>query len=157
MSDRVALVNRGRIEQLGTATEIYDRPATAFAAEFIGQANVLEAEAVAREADAVVVRVAGGFTLRVPGSAWPRDATRAKIAIRPERIRLAGEGSAANAFPARVEEEIFQGASDRLVLVAPGGVRLVAMATNAGAGQGSFRVGDSVWCAIHPGDVVIVS
>jgi spermidine/putrescine transport system ATP-binding protein len=155
MSDRVALVNRGRLEQVGAPAEIYARPATAFAAEFIGQANVLEAELVAREADAVVVRVAGDFTLRVPAAAWPRDLPRARIAIRAENIRLAvtGEGSG---FAARVEEESFQGATRRLVLVTPGGVRLVAMATNAGAGQGSLRVGDSGWCVVCAEDVVVL-
>jgi len=50
MSDRIALINRGRIEQLGEVHEIYHRPATTFAAEFIGQANLLEAEFVGRDA-----------------------------------------------------------------------------------------------------------
>ncbi len=160
MSDRVALVNRGRIEQVDRAAEIYDRPATAFAAEFIGQANVCEAEFIGRTEGGARLRVSGLGELRVPAAAWPGDALRAKIAIRPERIRLIAEQPAtgtANAFPVRVDEEIFQGASDRLVLVTPGGVRLIATATNAGAGQGSVRAGESVWCVIHPADVVILS
>ncbi len=160
MSDRIALVHRGRLEQVGTPAEIYDAPATAFAAEFIGHANVLGAEAVAREADAVVVRVAGDFSLRVPVAAWERDAIRGKIAVRPERIRLAagapGAAERADAFAARVEETVFQGASDRLVLVTPGGVRLVATVTNPGAGRGGFRAGDKVLCGIRPEDVVVL-
>ncbi|MBL9201088.1 MAG: ABC transporter ATP-binding protein [Opitutaceae bacterium] len=159
MSDRVALVHRGRIEQVGTAAEIYDRPATAFAAEFIGQANVLEAEFIGRGAGGVDLRVNGVGELRVAAAAWLGDAPRARIVIRPERIRLEATQPAKgmrNAFPARVEEKIFQGAQDRLTLVTPGGLRLVATAANAGTGEGSLRVGDSVWCAVYPEDVVIL-
>lgn len=159
MSDRVALVNRGRIEQIGTATEIYDRPATAFAAEFIGQANVLEAEFIGRGAGGVNLRVNGVGELRVPAAAWLGDAPRAKIVIRPERIRLEATQPAkgtTNTFLARVEEEIFQGAHDRLALVTPGGARLIATAANIGTGERSFRAGDSAWCAVHPEDVVIL-
>ncbi|MDP3073741.1 MAG: ABC transporter ATP-binding protein [Opitutaceae bacterium] len=158
LSDRVALVNRGRLEQVGPAAEIYARPATAFAAEFIGQANVIEAAMIGRGAELARLRVGGDFELSVPVALWPGEAPRAKIAIRAEKIRLvaAPVAAAENGFSARVEEKVFQGASDRLSLVTAGGVRLIAMAPNVRAGQGSFRAGDTVWCAVHPEDVVVL-
>ncbi|MBL9186099.1 MAG: ABC transporter ATP-binding protein [Opitutaceae bacterium] len=158
MSDRVALVNRGRIEQIGRATELYDRPATEFAAEFIGQANVLEAELVGRSEGSVRLRVGAGFELHVPAAAWPGEATRAKIAIRAEKIRLCAPPASGEepGFSARVEEKVFQGASDRLSLVTADGGRLIAMAQSGYAGQGSFRPGDAVWCAVRPEDVVVL-
>ncbi|MCG5214895.1 ABC transporter ATP-binding protein [Streptosporangium sp. KLBMP 9127] len=80
LSDRVAVMNAGRIEQLGTPDEVYRRPATRFVAQFIGAANVLEGTVTAAgllDAGGILV---GAGTLR-PGS-------RAVVAIRPERIRL---------------------------------------------------------------------
>ncbi|MEO6567326.1 MAG: ABC transporter ATP-binding protein, partial [Opitutaceae bacterium] len=157
MSDRIALINRGRIEQIGEAAEIYHRPATAFAAEFIGNANLLEAELIAVENDIARIRVAGTLELRLPASRWPAGATRAKISIRPEKIHLSrlpppGE----NSFAARVIEKTFKGPTDALVLQILTGPRLHALLTNASASTATCAVGDSVWCALSSGDIGVV-
>jgi spermidine/putrescine transport system ATP-binding protein len=157
MSDRIALVNRGRIEQLGEVHEIYHRPATAFAAEFLGQANLLEAELVERTANVVRVRVAHGCQLQLPASAWADAGPRALLSVRPEKVHvsktpLAGE----NTFEARVQEEVFKGATDRLVIEIPGGLRLTAIAANESALIEPIHEGDRVWCALHADDLVVV-
>src|SRR5918996_1686354 len=82
LADRIAVMNRGRIEQLGAPREIYERPATRFVADFIGGSTVLRGQAVA--ADRVVVAAS---TLQVIGGrALPADGD-VELAIRPERGR----------------------------------------------------------------------
>jgi len=157
MSDRIALVNRGRIEQLGDVQEMYHRPATAFAAEFIGQANLLPAERCGTRGEATLVRLRGGLELQLPASVWPANLAAGLVSIRPEKLHvsiipLAGP----NTFPARVTEEIFHGATDRLVVTSEAGTRLTAMVTNQSALQEPIHAGDAVWCALHDDDVVVL-
>ena len=156
MSDRIALMHGGRIEQLDGVHEIYHRPASAFAAEFIGQANLLEAELIAREGAGVRVRVAGGLILQLSAAVWPA-AGRVMLAIRPEKVHvskapLTGE----NTFAARVEEESFKGVTDRLVLATAAGTRLTVVVANESTLREAVHAGDRVWGAVHADDVVFV-
>ena len=157
MSDRIALMHAGRIEQLAGVHEIYHRPASAFAAEFIGKANLLEAELIAREGASVRVRVAGGLTLQLSAGVWPAPDIRAMLAIRPEKVHvskvpLPGE----NTFEARIEEETFEGATDRLVLTTLAGTRLTAVVANESALREPLHAGDRVWVSMHADDLVLV-
>ena len=156
ISDRIALVNRGRIEQIGTTLEIYHKPATAFGAEFIGQANVLEAEWVGNESGFARLRVAG-IELRVAAEAWPAGVTRARVSIRPEKIHLGKTRPVGGSgFEVRVDEEIFKGAIDRFGLVTASGARLVAVVANESALREAVHAGDRVWCAVHADDIVVL-
>ena len=158
MSDRIALVNRGRIEQLGSVQEIYHRPATAFAAEFIGQANLCEAELLRRENGVARLRVAGGIELNIAGGTWPDGAARGQISIRPEKIHLSKTPlSGENVFEARVEEEVFKGAHDRFTIVTATGTRLSVIAANESALRTAIHAGDQVWCAVHADDIVVIA
>jgi spermidine/putrescine transport system ATP-binding protein len=156
-SDRIALMNRGRIEQLGDVHDVYLRPATAFAAEFMGAANVLQAELVGAEGDRVRVRLGAGLEWLLPTSAWPASRARARLSIRPEKLHLSARPlTQANVFAARVEEEVFRGATDRLVIVTDAGVRFVVIAANESALRSPLHAGDRVWCAIHADDVTVI-
>jgi spermidine/putrescine transport system ATP-binding protein len=157
MSDRIALINRGRVEQCGEVHEIYHRPATAFAAEFIGHANLLEAELIARDDGAARFRVSGGLELRVPAERWPEGTTRTTISIRPEKIHMSKSPlPEENAFAARVEEEIFKGATDRFIITTAAGTRLMVVAANESALRQAIHQGDNVWCAVHADDIVVI-
>jgi spermidine/putrescine ABC transporter ATP-binding subunit len=157
MSDRIAVINQGRIEQLGDATEIYHRPRTAFAADFIGQANLLESAVVGRDGATARVRLGCGLELIIASAELPAAATKALVSVRPEKIHISRQPVVArNVFPARIEEEIFQGATDRLTLVTDRGTRLHALVANESATQEAFHEGDSVYCNLHVDDLVIV-
>ncbi len=157
MSDRIAIVNGGRIEQLGPAAEIYHRPVTPFAADFVGQANLLEADFVAANGFGVRVRVAGGLELVLPTGNWPAGVTRALISIRPEKVHVSkSRVRAENTFEACVEEEIFKGATDHLQLATDAGTRLNAVVANESALLEAIHRGDRVFCGLHADDLVVV-
>lgn len=157
MSDRIALINRGRIEQLGEVHEIYHRPATAFAADFIGQANLLTAELAAGPDGRLRARLAGGLALELSAGTSPRGTTRALIAIRPEKLHLSKAPlGGVNCFAATVDEEVFKGAIDRFVLTASDGTRLFAVAGNESAIREPIHAGDRVWVAVHADDIVVL-
>jgi spermidine/putrescine transport system ATP-binding protein len=103
LSDRIAVMRGGRVEQLGAPEELYDRPATRFVADFIGTTNLLAGVIESKAAGELVVRLDGGERcLAAAGSA--DDGTRAaasavgasvELAIRPEAMSLAPDGEAA--------------------------------------------------------------
>ena len=105
MSDRIAVMDHGRIVQLGTPREIYTRPATVFASSFIGQTNLIRG--VVAEAGASVASIATASGVRLRGTpATPVAAgARAVLSVRPEAIRVVPrEGAPADAVPATVRE-----------------------------------------------------
>ncbi|MBL8589413.1 MAG: ABC transporter ATP-binding protein, partial [Methylobacteriaceae bacterium] len=97
LSDRIVVMNRGRVEQIGAPDHVYSHPATAFVAGFLGRTNVLAAQG-----DGAGRVEVDGFAI---GLAAPQG--RLALAVRPERLALAGEGAAG--FPARVTGRVFQG------------------------------------------------
>ncbi len=157
MSDRIAIINAGRIEQVGSAAEIYHRPRTAFAADFIGQANLLNATVVGRNGTTARVRLAGGLELTIASDELPVDAKSALLSIRPEKVCISKQRmETENLFEAWIKEEIFQGATDSLQLVTDQGTRLHALVANESAMQEAFHEGDRVYCGLHLDDLVIV-
>ncbi|AOS46220.1 Spermidine/putrescine import ATP-binding protein PotA [Lacunisphaera limnophila] len=157
MSDRIAIINHGRIEQLGNATEIYHRPRTPFAADFIGQANLLSAEIILRNGSKATVRLDTGLELVVACTDLPVGATKALVSIRPEKIHIGRTPAIAeNVFQAKIEEEIFQGATDQLRLITDQGTRFHALVANESATQEAYHEGDRVYCSLHLDDLVIV-
>jgi len=157
MSDRIAIINRGRIEQLGDASEIYHKPRTPFAADFIGQANLLSVTVVGRNGTTARVRLEDGLELTVTCADLPVGAGKALLSIRPEKIHISKQRvEAENVFAARIEEEIFQGPTDQLRLVTEHGTRLHALVANESAINEAFHEGDRVYCGLHLDDLVIV-
>jgi spermidine/putrescine transport system ATP-binding protein len=99
MSDRLAVMNKGRIEQLGPPKEVYSDPATTFVADFLGLSNILDAEAHGRSGDACRITM-GDFELQaLCGDTERRGAT--KLLIRPERVRLEPRDAPADGIPTR--------------------------------------------------------
>ena len=120
LSERIAVMHAGRIEQLGSPREIYERPATRFVADFIGASTVLRGHAAAVDR----VTLAGGETLRVLGLSGLRAGDAIDLAIRPERIRLAG-GPGENVMDGRVTGVVYQGVQTELTVEIGAGQRLL--------------------------------
>jgi putative spermidine/putrescine transport system ATP-binding protein len=117
ISDRVAVMREGRIEQIGSPSEIYDRPATPYVASFVGSLNAIRCEAADPSAGTILL---GGRVLRT-GSALPSSFGRDLVlSLRPEAMRLVGSSekfdSGDNLIEGRVEDRKFHGSTVRLVV-----------------------------------------
>ena len=153
MSDRVAVFNKGRIEQIGTPRQVYDEPATRFVAEFIGETNLLEG---------VVARVAGGEAAVRLGSgaeiltAAPAEVSAGQpvfLSVRPERIDLAETASGANnCLETEVADSVYQGDHLRVQLAA-GSHPLIA---KLGRRSREFTPGTKVFAAFSAGDCRVI-
>ncbi|MEA2782945.1 MAG: putative spermidine/putrescine transport system ATP-binding protein [Rhodospirillaceae bacterium] len=155
LADRVAVMRKGRIEQIGVPAEIYGKPATRFVASFIGQTNYVPGRIERSEGDIAEVRIAEDLMVRAAqaGRRAPGDAV--ELAIRPEAIAMAAESQRdlaptdANVAPAMVERSVFLGGLTTYHLRLPGGCEIVVSQTpNARAGRTS---------APQPGDRVLLS
>ena len=160
MSDRIVVMNRGRVEQIGTPREIYERPASLFVARFIGQCTVLEGRLDAIEGTAArfVSRAGTPFAVECAGIAG--SAGRAVgLVIRPEfvEVRAATTDMAAtvNAMDAIVEEAVYVGERvDLTVRLAQGDS--VVVAQRALPGRALPQPGDRVVIAVSPAELSLV-
>jgi spermidine/putrescine transport system ATP-binding protein len=133
MSDRIAVMNRGRVEQVGVPEDVYERPATTFVAGFIGVSNLMPA----RVSGAGEVRLDHGPVLRVPTDGLaPREHCHA--VVRPEKLRIeplgAGGATESNGLPqveGVVESSIYLGTSTQIVVDLGGEVRMTVLVPNA--------------------------
>ena len=128
MSDRLAVMNAGKIVQIGTPREVYEDPADTYVADFLGAANLMEVDVVSVGA----LRV-GDFTL-ASNRCEQTSAGPAHAVIRPERVRIEEHGSAGgNRVPAMVERVVFLGAATQVMLRLAPGVSLQALMQNDGS------------------------
>ena len=141
MSDRIAVMESGRVQQIGTPQEIYHQPATSFVARFIGRSNVLSLPVVAAGPDTVTVALPGGDQVGVaaPTDHGLREGGTALVSVRPEHIGLTS-ATEAGALTGRVTELEFTGMATNLVVDLAGEpVQVAAIEVPAG-----LAVGDQV-------------
>ena len=121
LSDRVAVMESGRVEQVGRPEEVYRRPATPFVARFMGRANFLSGVVAERDAAGVLVALDGGLSVRAGARDGIAAGQRVQMAVRQESIRFAPAGvgagtSARNRFPVTVVFHAFAGQAHHYVI-----------------------------------------
>jgi spermidine/putrescine transport system ATP-binding protein len=134
MADTVAVMNQGRIEQMGAPEELYDLPRTTFVANFLGRSNLVPGAVASAAADQVRVDVAGG-QVAAPRARASVSAGSVWVGVRPEKVRLAapGEqpGSASNVLAGGTVRDVsFIGVSTEYVVVLPSGDELTVFEQN---------------------------
>ncbi len=130
MSDRIALMKGGEIVQLDTPTGLYDRPATSYVADFIGETNMIPGRVISTGGDVTVVE-AMGSRLRVAATPGQADGAEMQLAIRPERVCDVG-AEAENSAEGVLADVEFIGTDLRLVYRMAGGSRVVMRRQNNG-------------------------
>jgi spermidine/putrescine transport system ATP-binding protein len=151
MSDRIALLNAGRIEQLGTPEAIYRHPRTAFAADFIGRANLIEAVVESAAPGQLVCTTSDGSWVARNGGGERACGSNVTLMVRPEQIRCSlAPFEGPNARAARVAASVFKGAVSEVLLTLPSGKQVTA------AAEQSFAPGDSVWMQIGVSDLLVL-
>jgi spermidine/putrescine transport system ATP-binding protein len=152
MADTVAVMNAGRIEQLGAPTEIYEFPSSPFVSNFLGQSNLFAAE--------VAGRTGGDLVLTAHGERFAAPSSRARVAegrvwlgVRPEKVQLAEPGQAPPANHNRVRgvltDTCYAGVSTEYLLKTPWGQEMSVFSANASAG-GPLQPGTEVIAHWYP-------
>jgi len=144
LSDRIAVMNKGRIEQLGTPHEIYEKPANRFVADFIGISNLFSGKLEGRDKQTAAVRDEAGTLFHVVADEIPDAGSDAVVLVRPERLRLLQAGDEAeNSISGEVAEIVYLGQSEKLSIDVGAG-RRVLMHRQTKLGEVSLDVGASV-------------
>jgi len=153
MSDRIAVMNDGLIEHLGTPRDIYERPANRFVAGFIGTSNVLTGE-VSRITDGnAVVVVSPDEQVIVPaGERTMAPSSRIEITVRPEKISISAgrPDSAGSVLRGTVTEVVYLGTSTTFTVRTTTGADMLVFQQNAASSSTDAARGDSVWLSWDP-------
>jgi spermidine/putrescine transport system ATP-binding protein len=136
MSDRLAVMSQGKVEQVGFPEDIYERPATRFVAGFIGTSNIIESKVTGRTGNFLQVEAAPGDRLLVPApterALSPGDAL--SFTVRPEKLRVVAEADAVPeqlcTIAGTVVDVVYQGVSTQLVVRTDAGTTLVVFRQN---------------------------
>jgi len=146
MSDRIAVFDLGRLQQIGSPTQLYDRPATRFVAEFIGESNIFSGT-VRATADGFSVLESAGARLRTLAPAPLAVGIRSVVSVRPERIALeAGDTPAGmeNTICGSVSEVVYLGRSRKYVVRTDTGHEVICLQQASSGSEPGFELGASV-------------
>jgi putative spermidine/putrescine transport system ATP-binding protein len=153
MSDRIAIMNNGKIEQIGTAHHLYEHPRNRFVASFLGEANLLDVVAVQLVGEGVMVKVSDGQILE---SAHKPTSHTVCVCIRPEAIKISQTPpKAKNSMPARVVLSTHGAGSVRYKLRLSSGIELSKRAP-AVRGAQLFPAGSEVFIHCEEKDVLLI-
>jgi spermidine/putrescine transport system ATP-binding protein len=148
LSHRIAVMNRGRVEQLDEPSRIYSFPRTRFVADFIGQCNLFSGPVLANAERLVTVDVSGLGPVRVAAASTISPGSPGTIALRPEKIRIQATAPADtpdNHYRGTVADLLYMGDVTMYKVATPGGTRVEALLANSQSGRAKlFEVGDAV-------------
>ncbi len=133
LSDRIAVMNHGKIEQIGTPNEIYEKPRTAFVADFIGDTNLFEGEIAEIHATSVRVVTKTGLKIDVSRLAdTPTELSQVVVSVRPEKIQLSPYKPSVqtNCFEGRLVNVMYLGTHVNYVVELKKGGRIIVMQPN---------------------------
>jgi spermidine/putrescine transport system ATP-binding protein len=154
MSDRLVVMNAGRIEQLGAPREVYERPRTRFVAGFIGTSNIITGKVTSMDGTTAVLETGAGETLTVPDADQVGASTGGQldITVRPEKIVIGPERSPNGhcAIRGRVTEVVYLGTSTQYDVVALGGTELRVFVQNTSDASDVADRGADVWLSWRP-------
>ncbi|HEY8369154.1 MAG TPA: ABC transporter ATP-binding protein [Thermodesulfobacteriota bacterium] len=157
LSDRVAVMCRGRLEQLDTPEAIYHRPASRFVATFLGRSALFEGTVTGREAGQLVVRLADGLEVRAAARGGVEPGDRVDLVLRQEAVRLvpAPTPGAANSVPATVVFVAFAGATSQYVVRLASGTEITVEAPSS-RGAPALARGASVHAEWAADDLIVL-
>jgi spermidine/putrescine transport system ATP-binding protein len=147
MSDRIAIMNHGHVEQAATPREMYEEPATGFVADFLGVSNLMDARATGPASGGVALDLGSGFVVEALGGDVSARGT-VKVVIRPERARIEQAGAAGpNRIPAMVTRSVYLGNGVRVIThLATGKPLTVLVPSTADDTPASWEPGEAVTC-----------
>ena len=163
LSDRIAVINRGRIEQLDGPAKIYEAPSSRFVASFIGDTNFFSGEIVAKDGDYCTIRPDGFPDIRAYNDKQLEVGQKVDLSVRPEKIRVTlappppEKGAAINVYPSTVQDIVYQGVYTKY-WISSSGVRVAALKPHSRflLDQEPITWNDKVFVWWHPDDGYMV-
>lgn len=160
ISDRIAVMNRGRIEQLGSPNAVYERPASVFVAEFLGASNLLAGRFTGVRDGSGWVDLGDGHVIRIPADSQRRTGEQVHVGVRPEKIsvnpRDAHIDPGQNVVEATLKSSVFVGVSYQYFFETRQGRQLSAFDRNAGSGPVASP-GEPVCLAWRPEHTFVIT
>jgi spermidine/putrescine transport system ATP-binding protein len=136
MSDRIAVMNHGVIEQIADPETVYERPATTFVAGFIGVSNLMPGEVLSIDTGRAELRLDSGPTVRTAETGGASVGERVHAVVRPEKLQLDSTATPANGRPSvegQVESSLYLGTATQMVVLLGDGTRMTVLVPNADA------------------------
>ena len=163
LSDRIAVVNRGRVEQLDGPAKIYEAPKTRFVASFIGDTNFFSGEIVSVDGDYCFIAVDGFPQIKAFNDKSLKVGQKVDLSVRPEKIRVTKappppeKGASINVFPSTVRDIVYQGVYTKFWLKS-GGLQIAALKPHSRflLDQEPITWNDDVFVWWHPDDGYMV-
>jgi spermidine/putrescine transport system ATP-binding protein len=149
MSDTIVVMNEGRVEQEGSAEEIFERPRTRFVAAFMGAENILDARVVDRDSASSRLKIGPGEI--TVNTAMPPDARTTVVVIRPEKVRL----DVADGWPATVRDRVYKGSVVSYMLTLEDGTGVTADVSHDDPAH-RHSVGDKISVGFRTEDLVVI-
>lgn len=153
LADIIVVMNDGRIEQAAAPREVFERPATAFVARFMGDHNVISGRLKEVDGEMVTLEVAGGGIFKASGKTPPDDAV--DIAVRTDRVRI-GEGEPGLGFTGIVSNVEYRGASVKLAVNGAGIDDFNVILTDAVFFENPIKVGDAIPLSWNADDAIVL-
>ncbi|ABG33571.1 spermidine/putrescine ABC transporter ATP-binding protein [Roseobacter denitrificans] len=158
MSDRIAVMSAGELQQLGDARDIYEKPANRFVADFIGETNLFEVTIKSRDGTRVLCAFLNGLTLTCDAVAGMDVGDRVHMSIRPERIKLRSSKVETENFQAQVVENIYAGTDVQTIVHLQGGMPLAVRTQNSEIGRSmTFEPGAEVFVDVEFGSARLLA
>lgn len=155
LSDRIAVMSDGRIHQLGSPKELYEKPTSHFVADFLGTSNFLTGSVTTTDGGVLGIRTASGHHVADRGTHHVGSGDAVEISFRPEKVSLSSaEPDTVNRARGTVHSVLYQGTATHVRVRLPTGETIVAHVQNAG-GAPEYGQGDQIWCS-WPSDAVQV-
>ena len=153
MSDRVAVMRSGLLEQIGSPADIYDRPRTSYVARFVGSANIITGTVIGQDGDIVTFKAPGGTVSALAGGKTYQPGEQAAAAVRSEQLTLSPVGEASEGLRAKVREKSFAGGMLRIALLLEDGSEIVASRHGI---DSELAPGDEIIVGFAPASAVLV-
>ena len=158
MASRIAVMNAGRVSQIASPQELYERPASRFVADFIGKVNLISAKVAGVKGKQVALK-AKGLGDVVLSCERPAKAD-VMLAVRPERLSLAAAEPKAKGLiklPAKVRDVAYYGDTSHVIVTARGGLELSVNVQNDARSSALISRGQSLWVSFSPDDTLILT
>jgi len=158
MSDRICLMNQGRIEQLGTPSDLYFRPRTLFAADFLGESNLLEGTVERIDgSEAEITLARDGSRAHAAVHAPLAAGSKVRVMVRPQNIAVRAEPAGVNALSGKVLDSMITGSLTKLYVSSPAaGAEPLVLCYPTSSGRAPYAIGDDITLHWNCADAVIV-